>query len=517
MDTKLIKKNYLKILLLLCCFLFSSAAWSQQMKISLSRTNLAPEILRGMIPEKQETIMNALAEFAAQYKASPNSVKKYLLRQKRQKFLAEQLTDLVVSEWIGRIQTLHTTENGKAYLLLELAILPQENTEQILPIPEFKVTMGTWNNAYTDLDYETLILPGTPLHTWLANFNEGEWLTFSGKSFVGNEDYLKEASPSETDAMLSPQFIIKFEFLDKLDIPEGELQIIDSSPTPETKATRAMSNSDKLPAIKTKRAKNKKTKKNSVFLPPELTIRYYQEYRLSNYNWDYQKYIDRWHQLVRYHWGNHPASDYLSGSNPEGGEVFVLAIVGRDGVVSNYQVSSLGTVSEKMREAALEAVRLVALPPLPEKFPDDVLIVEFRFAHARIQHLIEADVDKMKAVLMLQDNRTEAGNSIVTRIGKRFLRKQRLNKVRVSFLEELRQEFSSHFKPRQRFDPNLELKIELGISSTGKVVEQNLILPGKSVKFQLAVLNGLNKASFDTLPAVLRTESTYRVRLRVIP
>jgi len=516
MYTRPIKKTFLKTMLLLCCLVFSTSAWSQQLKNSLRRTNLATQILRAMIPEKQQTIMNALAEFAAQYKASPNSVKKYLLRQKRQKFLSEHLKDLVVSDWIGRIQTLHTTLNGKAYLLLELAILPPENTEQNMPIPEFRVTMGTWNNAYTDLDYKTLILPGTHLHTWLANFNEGEWMIFSGKSFVGNEDYLKEASPSETDAMLSPQFILKFELLDKLDIPE-ELQIVESSATPETEVTKETDNSKQLPTLKNKSSNIKITKNSSVFLRPELTIRYYQEYRLSNYDWDYHKYIERWHQLVRYHWGNHPASDYLNGSNPKGGEVFVMATVERDGLGSNYQVSSLGEVSDKMREAALEATQLVALPPLPEHFPDDVLKVEFRFAHSRIQHLIKADVDQMKAMLMLQDNKTDAGNNIVTRMEQKLIRKQRLKQARVSFLEELRQEFSSHFNPHQRFEPGLELHIELGISRSGKVVEQNLTLAGRSMKFQLAVLNGLNQARFDTLPEVLWSESPYLVRLRVIP
>jgi hypothetical protein len=516
MYTRPIKKTFLKTMLLLCCLVFSTSAWSQQLKNSLRRTNLATQILRAMIPEKQQTIMNALAEFAAQYKASPNSVKKYLLRQKRQKFLSEHLKDLVVSDWIGRIQTLHTTLNGKAYLLLELAILPPENAEQNMPIPEFRVTMGTWNNAYTDLDYKTLILPGTHLHTWLANFNEGEWMIFSGKSFVGNEDYLKEASPSETDAMLSPQFILKFELLDKLDIPE-ELQIVESSATPETEVTKETDNSKQLPTLKNKSSNIKITKNSSVFLRPELTIRYYQEYRLSNYDWDYHKYIERWHQLVRYHWGNHPASDYLNGSNPKGGEVFVMATVERDGLVSNYQVSSLGEVSDKMREAALEATQLVALPPLPEHFPDDVLKVEFRFAHSRIQHLIKADVDQMKAMLMLQDNKTDAGNNIVTRMEQKLIRKQRLKQARVSFLEELRQEFSSHFNPYQRFEPGLELHIELGISRSGKVVEQNLTLAGRSMKFQLAVLNGLNQARFDTLPEVLWSESPYLVRLRVIP
>ena len=459
MNTRLIKKLYIKLALLLFSIILSTTTWSQQLKIDLNKTNPAPEILRTMIPEKQHTIMNAIVEFAAQYKASSNSVKKYLLRKKRQKFLTEQLNDLVVSDWIGRIRTLQTTQNGKAYLLLELAILPTENTEQNLPVPEFGVTMGTWNNAYTDLDYGTLILPGTPLYNWLANFNEGEWLIFSGKGFVGNEDYLKEASPNEADAMMSPQFILKFEFLDKLDIPEAELQIVEDRVTPVPPVTKEILNPEKLSTLKTTTSKNKRLKKSPVFLRPEFTIRYYQEYRLSNYDWDYQEYIERWHQLVRYHWGNYPASDYLNGSNPEGGEVFVLAMLRRDGLVSNYQVSSLGSVSDKMREAALEATRLVALPPLPEQFPDDILLVEFRFAHSRIQHLIKADLEQTQAMEMIQDNKTDASNNFVTRMGQKLMQKQRLKQARVTFHEELRQEFSSHFNPNQRFDPSLELKI----------------------------------------------------------
>ena len=516
MDTTLIKKTFFTTLLLLYVFIFCPVAWCQLTDNSVHAMNPIPEILRTLIPEKQQIIMSGLADFAEKYKTSPNSIKKYLLRKKRQKFLTEQLKDLVVSEWIGRIKTLRTTENGKAYLVLELPIFPSKNAEKNHPVPEFRVAMGTWNNAYTDLDYNTLILPATPLHKWLANFNEGEWLIFSGKSFTGSEDYLKESSSSEEDAMLSPQFIIKFEFLDKLDIPETDVQIAKSPTTLETAATKKLVSSQQTSA-KTKSTNNSKTKKLPDFTRPELTIRYYQKYRLSNYNWNYQKYIERWHRLARFHWENHPATDYLNGSYPEGGEVFVLATLGRDGLVSNYQVTSFGEVSEKMSEAALEATRLIALPPLPEKFPDNILKVEFRFAHSRIQHLIKTDTDQMKAVLMLQENKTDDGVSMVSKMAQKILMKQRIKKARASFLEELRQEFSSHFKPNQRFESGLEMQIELAISRSGKIVEKNLLIPGESVRFQLAVENDLNKAHFESLPKILRSESTYSILLRVIP
>ncbi|MEC9361134.1 MAG: hypothetical protein VX985_04790, partial [SAR324 cluster bacterium] len=318
MDTTLIKKTFFTTLLLLYVFIFCPIAWCQLTDNSVRVINSIPEILRTMIPEKQHIIMNGLADFAKKYRTSPNSVKKYLLRKKRQEFLTEQLKDLVVSEWIGRIQTLRTTENGKAFLVLEPAILPPKNEENNLPIPEFSVTMGTWKNTYTDLDYNTLILPETPLHNWLTNFNEGEWIIFSGKSFTGNEDYLKEASPSEADAMLSPQFILKFKYLNKLDIPGADIQLAKSPATFEKTVIKKLVNPQQLTSAKTKSTNISKTKKNSDFLRPELTIRYYQKYRLSNYDWDYQKYIDRWHKLIRFHWGNHPATDYLNGSYPEG-------------------------------------------------------------------------------------------------------------------------------------------------------------------------------------------------------
>ncbi|GIT62849.1 MAG: hypothetical protein Ct9H300mP21_03950 [Pseudomonadota bacterium] len=258
--------------------------------------------------------------------------------------------------------------------------------------------MGTWNNSSKDLDYNTLIFPETPLHNWLANINFGEWVVFSGNVFLGDEDYLKEASLTETEAMLSPQFIIKFEVIDKIDFKNLEVS-------------------------KSQISGFSKSKKLSIFIRPELTVRYYQDYRLSNYNWDYQSYIERWHQLVDYHWRNHPPSDYLESSNLEGGEVFVLVTVESDGHVSNYQVSSLGEISDNMREAALEATRTVTLPPLPEEFPDEKLKVEFRFEHLPMIHLIKAKNDQTNAALLIQDKTKKSENTSVSKMAKKHQKK----------------------------------------------------------------------------------------------
>ena len=486
------QKIFIVTCLLLCCSVFATDVWSEKLKESVTNTNPSPEILGAMIPENQQNIITSLAKFALQYKRSSNAVQQYLIRQKRKEFLAKHLEDIVLTEWIGRIKTLRTTEKGKASLRIELATVPPQGASENKTVPEFSVTMGTWNNSSKDLDYNTLIFPETPLHNWLANIDFGEWVVFSGNVFLGDEDYLKEASLTETEAMLSPQFIIKFEVIDKIDFKNLEVS-------------------------KSQISGFSKSKKLSIFVRPELTIRYYQDYRLSNYNWDYQSYIERWHQLVDFHWRNHPPSDYLESSNLEGGEVFVLVTVGRDGHVSNYQVSSLGEISDNMREAALEATRTVTLPPLPEEFPDEKLKVEFRFEHLPMIHLIKAKNDQTNAALLIQDKTKKSENTSVSKMAKKHLKKQLIAQARLYYHEELRQELTSHFHPLQRFDPSLDLRIELSINNFGKVVEQKLTHPGKSVKFQLAVLNGLNQARFGDLPKYLRSEAPYRLRLRVIP
>ena len=485
-------KNFIGTCLVLCYCVFAPLVWSEQSKESVSDINPSPEILDAMIPENQQKIMTGLAKFASQYKRTSNAVQQYLIRQKRQQFLAEHLEGLVLTEWIGRIKRLRTTEKGKASLRIELATVPPQDTYDNQTVQEFSVTMGTWNNSSTDADYNTLIFPKTTLHNWLANINNGDWVVFSGNIFLADEDFIKESSPTEAESMLSPQFILKFEFMDKIDFKNLEVS-------------------------KSQGSGFLKSKKLSIFVRSELTIRYYQDYRLSNYDWDYQKYIDRWHQLVDYHWHNHPPSDYLAGSSPEGGEVFVLATVGKDGLVSNYRVSSLGQISDNMREAGLEATRTVALPPLPEEFRDEVLKVEFRFDLLPIRHLIKSKEDQVTTDLLIQEKTTESDNESVSKMANKHLKKQLLEQVRVSFHEKLRQELTSHFQPHQRFDPSLDLRIELSINNSGKIVEQKLSRPGKSVKFQLAVLNGLNQARFGSLPKPLRSEDPYRVRLRVIP
>ena len=91
---------------LFCCFVSAGEIRSNQGLNSFCNKCPSIEILMSMVPEKQQKFTKNLAKFAFQYKTSPNSVEKFLLRQKRQEFLAGQIKDRVFTEWIGRIENI---------------------------------------------------------------------------------------------------------------------------------------------------------------------------------------------------------------------------------------------------------------------------------------------------------------------------------------------------------------------------------------------------------------------------
>ena len=111
-------------------------------------------------------------------------------------------------------------------------------------------------------------------------------------------DYLKIASLNEQEAMVKPKFLINFEFIEKIDLYDSNLD------------NEVEKNISKI-------KKNKKKLKDFNLINSKLiTIRYYKNFRLSNYNWKYKNFINRWHRMISYHWNNHPPLDYLKGSNP---------------------------------------------------------------------------------------------------------------------------------------------------------------------------------------------------------
>lgn len=105
-------------------------------------------------------------------------------------------------------------------------------------------------------------------------------------------------------------------------------------------------------------------------------------FSLNNYNWGYESYMGRWAKHLRYAWNTNPPFDYMSGRMPQGGDVFVLVTLGKDGSLKSYEVTQVNGASLQMENSVVNAVlESSKMPPLPPDFTEENLVVHFRFIY----------------------------------------------------------------------------------------------------------------------------------------
>ena len=105
-------------------------------------------------------------------------------------------------------------------------------------------------------------------------------------------------------------------------------------------------------------------------------------FKLSNYQWFYESYMGRWAKHLHYAWNSQPPEDYIQGSQPNGGDVVIQVQLNRQGDLESFEmISSFGS-SIQMKESVVNAILSVSqLPPLPDTFQDENLIVRFKFIY----------------------------------------------------------------------------------------------------------------------------------------
>ena len=105
-------------------------------------------------------------------------------------------------------------------------------------------------------------------------------------------------------------------------------------------------------------------------------------FTLSNYQWPYESYMGRWAKHLRYAWNSQPPEDYIQGSQPNGGNVVIQVQLSHFGELESFEIISSFGSSIQMEESVVNAILSVSqLPPLPDTFQDENLIVSFRFIY----------------------------------------------------------------------------------------------------------------------------------------
>ena len=146
-------------------------------------------------PDRQAEFIIEIEEFADAFSGAKNELQESALRKQRADSIAQLLGERSVIDWVGEINKLETTSDGKAILYLRIS--PQ-------------ILIATWNNALSDIMDETLIPKEHQAYRTLFNLQQGDWVKFSGSFVPSAEDFIRETSLTIRGSMKSPEFLFRF-------------------------------------------------------------------------------------------------------------------------------------------------------------------------------------------------------------------------------------------------------------------------------------------------------------------
>lgn len=152
----------------------------------------------------QTQFVEEVNHFIGLYSDAPNAIKKTLMRQSRATVLPQVLgPGLQADNWTGTLHSMDTQTDGDAFIVIR-------------PKGGDGWNIQTWNNALSDISYNTVIKSGTAMHANLADMELGDEVIFSGSFFPSETDGVNESSVTEAGSMTSPEFIFKFTSIGKL-------------------------------------------------------------------------------------------------------------------------------------------------------------------------------------------------------------------------------------------------------------------------------------------------------------
>lgn len=148
------------------------------------------------VPPSEAALVRVIEDYAARYAQAPNDMARGALRPERARALC-QLQLGVVRDWIGRVETLSSNNEGKGVLGVRLS----DHLE-----------VRTTNNDLSDSlgSIHTLIDPDSPLHAQAVALHTGQLVRFSGQIGQGGSDCLEEVSLTASGAMEDPEFLFRF-------------------------------------------------------------------------------------------------------------------------------------------------------------------------------------------------------------------------------------------------------------------------------------------------------------------
>ena len=492
---------------------------------------LVDRYLSSIQPSTQLQFNEGMAEIAFKWKEADNDLQKFQLLDERTGLLEKTVPDRKIEEWVGRIIKLGISKQGDAFLSIRLSgsiskgnqieTKQEANKNSAVMNKNTDLTGAvflTRDERLSDLDDKSLIPAGTPLFNLLKRFKSGDEVRFNAQLLPEMGTFIREIDAEMDSRLLNPKFVSRFEYLEKIDIPEqrqSSLRKSESIPESgkdlEKKPFIRKASSEEQPEI---------PDKDLLALLPKIDLHLFNEYRLSQYDWNYSNFMDRWFRQVRMNLQTYPPSDYWSGDFPQGGRVILQLQLRKDGTIIKHFTRSEGSVSMMMKEHVERAVFSYELPKLPEHFKHSILSVGFFHDFPPMPHLLFLQKDQEASPKI---NSIEPGKSMSpfeeasAKISRRLQRKIKLKQTLELYHFELRKRIEDKIRVFQNFPENERMLIQLKITRPVSGTRWDILEEPQSPAFRLVFLNALERSKIPPLPKLLQDREEYTLLLDIRP
>ena len=492
---------------------------------------LVDRYLSSIQPSSQLQFNEGMAEIASKWKEADNDLQKFQLLDERTGLLEKTVPDRKIEEWVGRIIKLGISKQGDAFLSIQLSgsiskgnqiETKQEAKKNSAGMDENKDLTGavflTRDERLSDLDDKSLIPAGTPLFNLLKRFKSGDEVRFNAQLLPEMGTFIREIDAEMDSRLLNPKFVSRFEYLEKIDIPEqrqSSLRKSESIPESgkdlEKKPFIIKASSEEQPEI---------PDKDLLALLPKIDLYLFNEYRLSQYDWNYSNFMDRWFRQVRMNLQTYPPSDYWSGEFPQGGRVILQLQLRKDGTIIKHSTRSEGSVSMMMKEHVERAVFSYELPKLPEHFKHSILSVGFFHDFPPMPHLLflQKGQEASPKKTSIEPGKTMTPfEEASAKISRRLQRKIKLKQTLELYHFELRKRIEDKIRVFQNFPENERMLIQLKITRPVSGTRWDILEEPQSPAFRLVLLNALERSKIPPLPKLLQDREEYTVLLDIRP
>jgi len=147
------------------------------------------------IPSDEKKLILAVSNSLVTYEASKNEIQKSISREKRKNLIAASSVAFTVSNWVGVINRIDTSIDGKAIVSIRIST---------------ETEIGTWNNSLSDITSNTLIDKGSQVYDQVIPMSVGDKVKFSGSFLSADKDYFEERSLTTDGSMRNPEFLFRF-------------------------------------------------------------------------------------------------------------------------------------------------------------------------------------------------------------------------------------------------------------------------------------------------------------------